>query len=109
MNKELQKIEEEQWRQKAACNDTALAKLFFSDDDADMSAAKNVCRNCDVIVECLEGAILRKESCGIWGGQIFVDGTIVAMKRRRGRPAKVGLKFHEPQIAIPNELKELIS
>jgi WhiB family transcriptional regulator, redox-sensing transcriptional regulator len=28
----------------------------------------------------------RREPCGVWGGEIFDRGAIVAVKRRRGRP-----------------------
>ena len=34
------------------------------------------------------GALARSEVWGVWGGEILVDGEIVAEKRRRGRPPK---------------------
>ena len=35
---------------------------------------------------CLEGALSRQEPCGVWGGEMFVEGQIVAAKRTVGRP-----------------------
>ncbi|WP_418607005.1 hypothetical protein [Georgenia sp. SUBG003] len=37
---------------------------------------------------CLAGALERKEPWGVWGGEVFVDGVVVARKRGRGRPRK---------------------
>ena len=37
----------------------------------------------------LEGAIERREPWGVWGGQLFLNGKILASKRRRGRPPKI--------------------
>ena len=60
--------------------------LFFSDDPHDIARAKAICSRCRVRDACLTGAIEREEAWGVWGGEIFVDGLIVAEKRRRGRP-----------------------
>jgi WhiB family redox-sensing transcriptional regulator len=60
--------------------------LFFSDDPHDIARAKAICSRCRVRDACLTGAIEREEVWGVWGGEIFVDGLIVAEKRRRGRP-----------------------
>ncbi len=35
------------------------------------------------------GALTRREPWGVWGGELFVNGKIVAQKRKRGRPPKV--------------------
>ena len=37
---------------------------------------------------CLAGALDRPEPWGVWGGQLFVQGVVVARKRPRGRPRK---------------------
>ena len=37
---------------------------------------------------CLSGALERAEVYGVWGGELVVDGVIVAVKRGRGRPPK---------------------
>jgi len=74
----------------AACRDGSgsLTALFFSDDVADIALAKAVCASCPLVVPCLEGALARREPAGVWGGQLFVEGAVVAFKRKRGRPPK---------------------
>jgi WhiB family redox-sensing transcriptional regulator len=37
---------------------------------------------------CLDGALDRKEPCGVWGGQLIEDGVIIERKRRPGRPPR---------------------
>jgi WhiB family redox-sensing transcriptional regulator len=39
--------------------------------------------------ECLAGALARREPWGVWGGELFANGKVLAQKRRRGRPPKV--------------------
>ena len=72
----------------ARCSDGrgTFNHLFFSDDPHDIARAKAICSRCRVREACLTGAIEREEAWGVWGGEIFVDGLIVAEKRRRGRP-----------------------
>jgi WhiB family redox-sensing transcriptional regulator len=79
------------WRADARCNDRSgrLAGIFFSGDLQDIARAKHICANCPVLVPCLEGAVERSEPWGVWGGQLFLNGRIVAIKRRRGRPRKL--------------------
>ena len=74
----------------ARCADgtAAFTYLFFSDDEFDIGRAKSICRRCVLREECLAGARLRREPCGVWGGELFVDGEVVAVKRGRGRPPK---------------------
>ena len=40
-------------------------------------------------VQCLNSAIERHEPWGVWGGELFANGKVLAQKRRRGRPPKV--------------------
>ncbi len=77
----------------AACRtgDGGLAALFFSEQLDDIARAKSICAGCELIVPCLEGAIARREPWGVWGGQLFANGKILAQKRKRGRPPKVRL------------------
>ncbi len=63
--------------------------LFFADQPADVELAKLVCGPCPVREECLAGALARREPHGVWGGQLIVQGEVVARKRPRGRPRKV--------------------
>ena len=75
---------------RANCRDETgtLTELFFSDQIPDIIRAKQICSNCSVIDSCLQGAIDRREPWGVWGGQLFLNGKILAQKRRRGRPPK---------------------
>lgn len=74
--------------------DTALPchdhdpELFFAAEPANVEVAKQVCGPCPLLQECLAGALRRKEPHGVWGGQLFIDGVVVARKRPRGRPRK---------------------
>jgi WhiB family redox-sensing transcriptional regulator len=83
-------LEPVEWAAKARCNDGngTLSFLFFSEDLIDIARAKAICSRCVVREECLASAVERAEPWGVWGGQLFVDGHIVANKRRRGRPPK---------------------
>ncbi len=60
--------------------------LWFAEDPDALEEAKARCRRCPLRTSCLAGAIERREPCGVWGGEIFDRGTILAAKRRRGRP-----------------------
>ena len=61
-------------------------ELWFSDRPADLELAKTFCQLCPMRRLCLAGAVERHEPHGVWGGQIFINGTIIAEKRPRGRP-----------------------
>lgn len=63
-------------------------ELWFADHPAAVAQAQKVCRACPLRVECLEGALERAEPWGIWGGEVFEGGRIVARRRRPGRPRK---------------------
>ena len=62
--------------------------LFFAEHYLEAELAKALCQLCPVRVACLAGALERAEPCGVWGGEVFLDGAIVAAKRGRGRPRK---------------------
>ena len=63
-------------------------ELFFAESPADVELAKSLCVDCPVRKNCLAGAIERAEPWGVWGGELFIRGEIVARKRPRGRPRK---------------------
>jgi WhiB family transcriptional regulator, redox-sensing transcriptional regulator len=63
-------------------------ELFFAESPADVERAKAHCLDCPIKAECLEGALNRREPWGVWGGELFVSGVVVARKRPRGRPRK---------------------
>ncbi len=62
--------------------------LWFAESPADLERAKQLCSGCPVRAACLAAALDRRESCGVWGGEIFQDGVVLARKRPRGRPRK---------------------
>jgi WhiB family transcriptional regulator, redox-sensing transcriptional regulator len=64
------------------------ADLWFADDPDDLARAKALCQDCPARRACLAGALERRESWGVWGGEIFLGGGVVAEKRRRGRPRR---------------------
>lgn len=63
-------------------------ELWFAERPEDVEQAKALCGECPLQAPCLDGAVSRREPWGVWGGQLFVQGTIVARKRPRGRPRK---------------------
>ncbi|MEW1723397.1 WhiB family transcriptional regulator [Streptomyces sp. NPDC093109] len=63
-------------------------EVFFAESPADVEYAKTLCRTCPLIEACLAGAKERREPWGVWGGELFVQGVVVARKRPRGRPRK---------------------
>lgn len=63
-------------------------ELFFAESPADVEFAKSICTACPIREACLSGALERKEPWGVWGGELFIQGVIVARKRPRGRPRK---------------------
>jgi len=64
------------------------AALWFAESPADVEFAKTLCGACPARAECLAGALVRQEPWGVWGGELFVQGAVVASKRPRGRPRK---------------------
>jgi WhiB family transcriptional regulator, redox-sensing transcriptional regulator len=73
-------------------------ELFFAEAPSDVEQAKALCQSCRARNNCLEGALERREPWGVWGGELFMRGTIVPRKRPRGRPRK-----EDAQIAKADE------
>ncbi|WP_272919891.1 MULTISPECIES: WhiB family transcriptional regulator [unclassified Streptomyces] len=63
-------------------------EVFFAESPADVEYAKSLCQTCPVREACLAGAKDRREPWGVWGGELFIQGVVVARKRPRGRPRK---------------------
>ena len=63
-------------------------ETWFADTPAGVENAKALCRGCPLQKECLAGALERSEPWGVWGGELFEHGVVVARKRPRGRPRK---------------------
>lgn len=71
---------------------TADPEIFFSEDMATIARAKQACSGCPLIATCLEGALSRQEPCGVWGGELFDNGRVVAQKRTVGRPRSISIQ-----------------
>jgi WhiB family redox-sensing transcriptional regulator len=96
------------WWADARCNDRSgrLTAVFFSGDPQDIARAKGICATCPALLPCLEGAIERREPWGVWGGEFFLDGRILAVKRRRGRPRKLPRPEDiVPHVHLPEHLR----
>lgn len=63
-------------------------ELWFADSPAMLEHAKRLCQECPMRGLCLDGALERREPWGVWGGELFLDGVVIAQKRPRGRPRK---------------------
>jgi WhiB family transcriptional regulator, redox-sensing transcriptional regulator len=99
----------EPWWEHAHCREGGdTGALFFSERLQDIARAKRMCATCPVMTSCLEGALVRREPWGVWGGQLFQNGRILATKRRRGRPSKVPRPEEQlPDVPIPTHLRRL--
>lgn len=64
------------------------AEIWFAELPQDVEFAKALCGTCPVRAACLAGALDRREPWGVWGGELFIGGVVVARKRPRGRPRK---------------------
>ncbi|MDQ2756597.1 MAG: WhiB family transcriptional regulator [Actinomycetota bacterium] len=64
------------------------AELWFAESPSDVEVAKALCGSCPFRPQCLADALDRREPWGVWGGQLLVQGAVVARKRPRGRPRK---------------------
>jgi WhiB family redox-sensing transcriptional regulator len=73
------------------CQEAEDADLWFADEPAELERAKQLCGPCPIKAECLAGALRRGEPWGVWGGEIFQQGHVIARKRPRGRPSKAAL------------------
>jgi len=63
-------------------------ELWFAESPTQLERAKSFCTDCPVRAACLAGALDRGEPWGVWGGEIFERGVVIARKRPRGRPRK---------------------
>lgn len=63
-------------------------ELWFDQTPEGVEFAKTLCTTCPVREACLAGAFERREPWGVWGGELFLAGRVVARKRPRGRPRK---------------------
>lgn len=64
------------------------ADLWFAEDQASTDRAQAFCQQCPLQAACLSEALTRQEPCGVWGGELFDRGQIVAAHKPKGRPRK---------------------
>lgn len=72
------------WRTKAHCRSADNLDVFYPNkDDFDaIRAAKNICRQCPVVTECLQTALDNGEPFGIWGGYLPEERETIRIARR---------------------------
>ncbi len=56
-----------EWQTYARCTEVD-PEIFFPERGGSSKAARAVCRDCPVRMQCLEYALNNKEQFGIWGG-----------------------------------------
>ncbi len=76
-------------------------ELFFSDLPDQIQLAKSLCHECAVRATCLETALRNQEPHGVWGGELFEEGTIIKQRRSRGRPRKHPLPNRWQVLELP--------
>ncbi|WP_081722387.1 WhiB family transcriptional regulator [Saccharopolyspora rectivirgula] len=80
--------------------------LWFAEKPHELERAKAMCGQCPIRAECLAGALSRGEPWGVWGGEIFDRGVVVARKRSRGRPRKHPVAEEQPKGTTRSRGKE---
>ena len=68
---------------------TGIPDLFFAERPGRSGAGKGTLCRLPGRAACLAAALERAEPWGVWGGEIFDQGVVIARKRPRGRPRKV--------------------
>ena len=71
-----------------ACQAGVPERAVGAEALGELERAKAQCADCPVREACLAGALARREPWGVWGGEIFERGAVIARKRPRGRPRK---------------------
>ena len=69
------------WMQRALCRGTNPAE-FFPSDGSGVEAARKVCADCTVRLECLEYALEHRIDQGVWGGASERERRRIARRRR---------------------------
>jgi len=81
------------WVHRARCRDED-PELFFPIGTAgpaatQIAAAKAICMQCEVRMECLEWAMATCQDAGVWGGLSEEERRALRRARRRGEAARV--------------------
>ncbi|AMU78472.1 WhiB family transcription factor [Mycobacterium phage SkinnyPete] len=72
-----------------ACAETRVD--FTSEKPSEIERARAICASCPVIDDCLEYALTRRETQGVWGGLDAEQRALMARRRRRAA-AQVGVR-----------------
>lgn len=88
------------WKARGVCRETD-PELFFPNLGAPSREAKRICRECPVIAECLEHAIVTHELYGVWGGtsererrdMTRARNTVTDIKRRRTKGVNLNTRI----------------
>ena len=88
---------------------TADPEMYFSEDELAVAEAKLLCGGCPVRAQCLEGARSRQEPAGVWGGELFEGGLVIARKRKAGRPTLNEIAAREITVPIQLEVVSPVS
>lgn len=75
-------------------------ELWFAETPHDVEFAKALCGTCPMQEECFLGALERREPWGVWGGRLFLGGSVVARKKPRGRPRKDAASVEAATVAF---------
>lgn len=59
------------------------SELFFSTDWADIEQAKDICRSCPIMEDCLEEASRNNIEFGVWGGATFEERKLFKRQPRK--------------------------
>lgn len=73
---------EAKWWDLGACRGLDSA-VFYPDDEASASFAKEVCATCGVQTDCLDYALRVREKAGVWGGATERDRRRIVRQRRK--------------------------
>ena len=79
------RVREDPANLQAACRVPGLLDVFFSEAPGKIAQAKSICAECPIRELCLEGALKRREPCGVWGGELVRNGHVVTHRTQHPR------------------------
>jgi len=77
-------VERPEWQKEGACAGVEDPSIFFPSpgDTQSLRAAKEICTQCPVVLQCLEYAFNNKERYGIWGGKSTRERLLIMRAKR---------------------------
>jgi len=72
------------WTERALCAEVD-PEIFFPEKGGSVRAPKRICAGCEVRAECLQDALDRRESFGIWGGLSERERRVLARQPKQVR------------------------